>query len=71
MTNQVTDHGLIGETTAGIKETAGDAVVEVVADKGYYEVNDIVGCLENGCGILSAPGEAECIWGNCAHVSGI
>src|SRR5699024_9867199 len=40
MTNQVTDHGLLGSSMEGIKETDGKKIVEAVADKGYESVED-------------------------------
>lgn len=45
MTNQVTDHGLLGSSMEGIKETDGKKIVEAVADKGYESVEDMVSCL--------------------------
>ena len=48
VTDHVTDHGLIGETVAGIKREAGERVIEAVADKGYNEPKDMAACLENG-----------------------
>ena len=48
MTNQVTDHGLLGSSMEGIKETEGKKIVEAVADKGYESVEDMVSCLEAG-----------------------
>lgn len=48
MTNQVTDHGLLNETMEGIRlETEGE-IVEVTADKGYEDAEDMIKCLENG-----------------------
>lgn len=48
MTNQVTDHGLLNETMEGIRvETEGE-ILEVTADKGYEDAEDMVKCLENG-----------------------
>ena len=60
VTNQVTDHGLIGATVAGIKENAGERIVEAVADKGYHETEDMAACLENGIipNVMLAEGEA-------------
>ena len=46
MTNQVTDHGLLGSTAEGIK--AEDRILETVADKGYEQPEDIIRCLEKG-----------------------
>ena len=48
VTDHVTDHGLIGETVAGIKKDAGESVIEAVADKGYNEPKDMAACLEEG-----------------------
>lgn len=48
MTNQVTDHGLLASTMEGIRETDRSGIVEVVADKGYEDIADMVRCLENG-----------------------
>ena len=48
MTNQVTDHGMIGPTMEGIKKDSPDRIVEAVADKGYVDTDDMLSCLENG-----------------------
>lgn len=48
MTNQVTDHGLLYSTVENIKNENPEQVIEVVADKGYENVDDMVECLENG-----------------------
>lgn len=48
MTNQVTDHGLLTPTMKGIREESGDEILDVVADKGYEQSEDMVQCLENG-----------------------
>ncbi len=48
MTNQVTDHGLIGQTMEGIREETPGEILEVVADKGYEKDEDMIACLENG-----------------------
>ena len=48
MTNQVTDHGLLGSTMQGIKNSEPEKIIEVVADKGYEAAEDMVECLENG-----------------------
>lgn len=48
MTNQVTDHGLLESTMKEIKEAEPETIVEVVADKGYEDTDDMVRCLENG-----------------------
>ncbi len=47
MTNQVTDHGLLGSTLEGIREET-DGVIETVADRGYESEEDMIKCLENG-----------------------
>lgn len=48
MTNQVTDHGLLESTMEEIKKAEPENIVEVVADKGYENTEDMVSCLENG-----------------------
>ena len=48
MTNQVTDHGLLESTMSEVKEAELEKIIEVVADKGYEDTEDMVGCLENG-----------------------
>ena len=47
MTNQVTDHGLLKSTVEEIS-TESNEVLEIVADKGYENNEDMVDCLENG-----------------------
>lgn len=48
MTNQVTDHGMLGPVMEGIRgETPGE-VLEITADKGYENEADMAGCLEEG-----------------------
>ena len=48
MTNQVTDHGLLDSTMEEIREENPGEILEVVADKGYEKIEDMVECLENG-----------------------
>lgn len=48
MTNQVTDHGMLSPTMKGIREGAPEEILEVVADKGYENEEDMIKCLENG-----------------------
>lgn len=48
MTNQVTDHGMLGPTMEGIREDTPGEILEVAADKGYENEKDIISCLENG-----------------------
>lgn len=48
MTNQVTDHGLLETTMAGIKEETPTGIVEVVSDKGYEDAEDMINCLGQG-----------------------
>ena len=48
MTNQVTDHGLLESTMQEVKKANPENIVEVVADKGYEDVEDMAGCLEKG-----------------------
>ena len=48
MTNQVTDHGMLGPTMEGIREDNPQELLEVVADKGYSQGEDMIRCLEEG-----------------------
>ena len=48
MTNQVTAHGMLTPTMEGLREENGNQILEVVADKGYENAEDIIRCLENG-----------------------
>lgn len=47
MTNQVTDHGLLDVTVKGIRGET-DGILEVTADRGYENEEDMIRCLENG-----------------------
>lgn len=46
-TNQVTDHGLMAPTVETLQKES-DTVIEVVADKGYNQDEDMIACLEKG-----------------------
>lgn len=46
MTNKVTDHGLLAPTVADVRSE--DAILEVVADRGYENQEDMIKCLEDG-----------------------
>lgn len=48
MTNQVTDHGLLESATREVKKAEPETIIEVVADKGYEDTEDMVNCLEKG-----------------------
>lgn len=48
MTNQVTDHGMLNPTMEDIRKESQGEILEVVADKGYENVEDMERCLENG-----------------------
>ena len=47
VTDQATDHGLIGSTVEGERTRRGE-ITDVVADKGYQKMEDMASCLENG-----------------------
>lgn len=47
MTNQVTDHGLLGSTLEEVRKES-DGIIETVADRGYENEEDMVKCLEDG-----------------------
>jgi hypothetical protein len=44
VTNQVVDMGLLTQTTAPAEEVLGVETIEVVADKGYFKIEDIDAC---------------------------
>jgi len=46
MTNQVTDHGLLAPTAEGIHSE--EEILDVVADRGYENQEDMIKCLEEG-----------------------
>lgn len=48
MTNQVTDHGMLSPTMSGIRGSVSEEILEVTADKGYENEEDIIKCLEKG-----------------------
>lgn len=48
MTNQVTDHGLITPTMEQVREDSSEGVIDVVADKGYEDTEDMAKCLDKG-----------------------
>ena len=45
-TDRVTDHGLLAPTLAGA--ASGGGVLEIVADKGYADPDDMAACLDSG-----------------------
>jgi transposase/IS5 family transposase len=48
VTNQVLDMGLLTETAEPAKEVLGVETVDVVADKGYFKIEDIEACEKAG-----------------------
>src|ERR1051325_6323141 len=48
VTNQVLDMGLLTETAEPAKEILGVATIDVVADKGYFKIEDIEACEKAG-----------------------
>lgn len=48
MSNQVTDHGMLSPTMQGIRGENPEGILEVTADKGYVNEEDMVKCLEEG-----------------------
>jgi transposase/IS5 family transposase len=48
VTNQVLDMGLLTETAEPAKEILGVATIAVVADKGYFKIEDIEACEKAG-----------------------
>jgi transposase len=48
VTNQVVDMGLLTQTTAPAKEVLGVETIAVVADRGYFKIEDIEACEQVG-----------------------
>ncbi len=48
VTNQVVDMGLLTQTAEPAKEVLGVETIEVVADKGYFKIEDIEACEKTG-----------------------
>ena len=48
VTNQVVDMGLLTQTAEPAKEALGVETIDVVADKGYFKIEDIEACEKSG-----------------------
>jgi transposase len=48
VTNQVVDMGMLTQTAAPAKEVLGVETIEVVADRGYFKIEDIEACEKAG-----------------------
>ena len=44
----MTDHDLLESTMEGMKKAEQGEIIEVVADKGYKDMKDMVSCLKKG-----------------------
>jgi Transposase and inactivated derivatives len=49
VTNQVVDMGLLTETSEPAREVLGVETIDVVADRGYFKIEDIEACEKTGC----------------------
>ena len=49
VTNQVVDLGLLTETSEPAREILGVETIDVVADRGYFKIEDIEACEQAGC----------------------
>ncbi len=49
VTNQVVDMGLLTETLEPAREILGVETIDVVADRGYFKIEDIEACEQAGC----------------------
>ena len=58
VTNQVLDMGLLTETAEPAKEILGVATSDVVADKGYFKIEDNEACEKAGMEALCAAATA-------------
>jgi hypothetical protein len=48
-TNQVVDMGLLTQTAEPAREVLGVETIDVVADRGYFKIEDIEACEKTGC----------------------
>ena len=49
VTNQVVDMGLLTQTAEPAREVLGVETIDVVADRGYFKIEDIEACEKAGC----------------------
>ena len=49
VTNQVVDTGLLTQTAEPAREVLGVKTIDVVADRGYFKIEDIEACEKTGC----------------------
>ncbi len=49
VTNQVVDMGLLTQTSEPAREILGVETIDVVADRGYFKIEDIEACEKTGC----------------------
>ena len=49
VTNQVVDMGLLTQTAEPAREVLGVKTIDVVADRGYFKIEDIEACEQAGC----------------------
>ena len=49
VTNQVVDMGLLTQTAEPAREILGVETIDVVADRGYFKIEDIEACEQAGC----------------------
>ena len=59
VTNQVVDMGLLTQTAEPAKEILGVETIDVVADKGYFKIEDIEACEKAGIDALCAAAAAR------------
>jgi hypothetical protein len=50
VTNQVVDMGLLTQTAAPARDVLGVETIDVVADRGYFKIEDIEACEKARCG---------------------
>jgi hypothetical protein len=49
VTNQVVDMGLLTQTAEPARQVLGVETIDVVADRGYFKIEDIEACEKTGC----------------------
>jgi hypothetical protein len=62
VTNQVVDMGLLTQTAEPAKEILGVETIDVVADKGYFKIEDIEACDPVPSAFAPFPVRLRLVW---------
>ena len=55
VTNQVVDMGLLTQTAEPARQVLGVETIDVVADRGYFKIEDVEACERVGCAFPHVP----------------